>query len=538
MNRIPLPQPGETPVGYADRVGRWVAETTPDAHRQQLGQYLTPAPVARFMANMLTPVAAAAVRILDPGAGVGVLSCALLEALVAAPVKSATVTAYELDMPLADVAAGVLEYAASWCRERGLLVDYHVRRVDFVLENAAVLDARPRLFSITAANEPVFDLVIANPPYLKIPKSDPRAQAAAFVVHGQPNLYALFMALAAALLRPEGMLVMITPRSYTAGPYFRRFREYFFGLLRPTALHLFASRREAFGRDNILQENVILAARRDVVWPQSAEAHTVAISTSEGLEDLPSVTSRAVPLSAVLDWSTQDKVLHIPTTLSHDRIARLIRAWAGNLHAYGLEISTGPVVPFRAKSLLEHTGALGTTHAPLLWMQHVQPMRVVWPADARGKPQYVRITPEARGLLVADKTYVLMRRFSAKEQPRRLTAAPYLCGTLGSAVLGLENHLNYIHRPGGDLSMAEAYGLATLLNSRLLDVHFRTFNGNTQVSATELRALPLPPLPVITAIGERALTGVDTPEALDAWIEALLTPPELDLEEASLHGQT
>ncbi|MDH7475658.1 MAG: hypothetical protein QHJ74_16890 [Anaerolineae bacterium] len=128
---------------------------------------------------------------------------------------------------------------------------------------------------------------------------------------------------------------------------------------------------------------------------------------------------------------------------------------------------------------------------PLLWMQHIQPMRVVWPADVRGKPQYVRCTPEAQPLLVPNKTYVLLRRFSAKEQVRRLTAAPYIQAMLDGAALGLENHLNYIYRPDNVMSIAEAYGLAALLNSRLLDTHFRTFNGNTQVSATELRALPL-----------------------------------------------
>lgn len=77
----------------------------------------------------------------------------------------------------------------------------------------------------------------------------------------------------------------------------------------------------------------------------------------------------------------------------------------------------------------------------------------------------------------------------------------------------IENHLNYIYRPGGDLSSEETRGLAALLNSSLMDTYFRRFSGNTQVSATELRALPLPPLELIIALGElcaRSDAPVDT----------------------------
>ncbi|HQE98708.1 MAG: hypothetical protein KBH71_10885 [Anaerolineae bacterium] len=93
MNRMPAPKHSETPVSYADRVGRWAAETAPDLHKQKLGQYMIPAPVAQFMAQMLTPTPAA-VQMLDPGAGAGILSCAILEAVTAA-VASVEITAKE-----------------------------------------------------------------------------------------------------------------------------------------------------------------------------------------------------------------------------------------------------------------------------------------------------------------------------------------------------------------------------------------------------------------------------------------------------------
>ena len=67
--------------------------------------------------------------------------------------------------------------------------------------------------------------------------------------------------------------------------------------------------------------------------------------------------------------------------------------------------------------------------------------------------------------------------------------------------IGVENKVNYIYRPKGHLERNEVFGLAALLNSKLFDTYFRTFNGNINVSATELRDIPLPPLENIQEIG-------------------------------------
>jgi adenine-specific DNA-methyltransferase len=104
---------------------------------------------------------------------------------------------------------------------------------------------------------------------------------------------------------------------------------------------------------------------------------------------------------------------------------------------------------------------------------------------------------------------VLLRRFSSKEEERRLVAAPLPREQLGTALVGLENHLNYIHRPNGELSVNEAWGLAVLYNSSILDLYFRAMNGSTQVSATELRTMPLPSLDVIRQIGRLARAAKD-----------------------------
>jgi adenine-specific DNA-methyltransferase len=537
--RIPESYNDERPAVYADRVGRWYAAQVSNDHKRRLGQYLTPLDIAMFMAGLCQSRSGQPYRMLDPGAGSGVLACSLLEVLASQREKPATVelTAYETDPDLASCMEVCLSHASQWLAAFDMRLCFTIRQKDFVLDHAEALAQTPYLFAEQPSSGHIFDVVIANPPYFKIPKTDPRARAAVAVVHGQPNLYALFMAVSAVLLKPQGEMIFITPRSFAAGPYFRLFREKFFSTMRPESIHLFGSRRDAFNRDKVLQENIILHAKKITEAKEIRKGETVRISVSTGAHDLSRAQQRGVPLEEILDITSRDKMLRIPVDDADDQIGRIVHSWPGRLHAYGIEVSTGPVVPFRAIPLLDHDGQSPGTHAPLLWMQNVYAMRMTWPTEARGKPQYIKVAPESMPLLVADKNYVLLRRFSAKEQTRRLTAAPLIAGMLGSPWIGLENHVNYIHRPGGMLSKAEIYGLSVLLNSRLLDIYFRIFNGNTQVSATELRALPLPTLDMIVEIGKRWLSLPSPEKAIDALIEDALdfSPQELMMEAAE-HG--
>ncbi|MBL8155335.1 MAG: Eco57I restriction-modification methylase domain-containing protein [Anaerolineae bacterium] len=487
MSFGPRPLPDEYPAEYAQRVGEWYASwNKPD---KALGQFFTPLTVARFMAGLVTRESGFT-RVLDAGAGLGILSCAVCEALEG----DIALEAYEVDGAMADALETTLAYAQQWMDACGRRLTYRVIRQDFILTHGEAL-VRP-----TAAP---FDLVIANPPYFKLSRTDARARAAEAVVHGQPNIYALFMAVGAALLREGGQAVFITPRSYAAGPYFSRFRADFFSRMRPRVLHLFESRQEVFA--DVLQESLILAAEC------SSEDQEVLLSSSTSFA-FSDVTRRIKPLAEVLG---ADNVLHLPLSEQDDAVAKIVRSWNGRLADYGMAVSTGPVVAFRAADLIDSHGDVPVSHAPLLWMQNVKPMRCAWPVRHRG--QYIQLR-SADKVLLPNQNYVLLRRFSAKEERQRLVAAPYL-GDLDGAVIGLENHLNYIYRPGGRLSEDEVRGLAVLLNSSLMDAYFRIFSGHTQVNATEIRRLPLPPLEAIMELGRLA---ADSPAPSDALMAEAL----------------
>ncbi len=508
------------PTSFADWAGQeYLRQVSPEARRLR-GQFFTPVEIADFMAQLYPVTEAQQLRILDPGAGAGVLSCALCESITAnVKVREIILDAYESDFDLAGWLEKSLLYLKDWLRQKSVSLTFKIIRKDFVLANAEALAEKASLF--VARPEGNYDLVIANPPYFKLPKSDARVQAAEVIVCGQPNIYAIFMAVSAALLNSGGEMICITPRSYTAGPYFRLFREKFFTKMQPQAIHLFDSRTEAFGRDDVLQENLVLRAKRTDGWIAAATQTMVEISRSASSQNLAKREIRRVPVSEVLDWAGKDKVLRLLLADEDERVLNLVRQWPGNLQSYGMEISTGPVVPFRATEFVSRDAANSQNHAPLLWMHNVSPMQIEWPVIARNKAQHIADNEQSRYLLVKNRNYVLLRRFSAKEAARRLVAAPLLADSLAAPFVGLENHLNYIYRRKGELSQQEAFGLAALLNSELIDTYFRTFNGNTQISATELRALPLPPLTLIEQLGERVIGAKTDLETIDLLVNGL-----------------
>ena len=498
-------------------------------NRKVLGQFFTPLAVARFMAS-LAEYNRKSLRVLDAGAGTGILSCAVCEAAVKnKAVKTIEIDAYEIDPLLAELVRESLHMAKKWLAQQHIELSFRIIEEDFILSLCQDLWAKEIV---------PYDLAIGNPPYFKIGKNDPRAVTASRFVCGQPNIYALFMGVAAELLKDKGLMVMITPRSYASGPYFRLFRQRFFDMVSPERVHLFESRKDAFRKDEILQENIILKARK------AGNSTIINISVSKGVDDLDNPVGHRLSTSQALYPADKGRILRLPVSNLDIEVIDIVEQWEGSLHKYGLQISTGPVVPFRAEDLISGTKHRSKGFVPLIWMQNVHSMKVEWPCfsmkNGKEKPQFIKANKEAfrRRLILEDQTLVLLRRFSAKEQQRRLTAAPLTKGKIGSDLIGLENHVNYIYRTKGKLSKKLALGLSTFLNSSLLDRYFRISNGNTQVSATEIRAMPLPSLEVIEEVGDgvKALAHIPTLAEIDTLVWSTISNAKMPCRTCLCNG--
>lgn len=488
------------------QAGQTVLAQRTNEYRKQYGQYLTPPPLARFMANQLGPIPNGS-RVLDPAIGSGTLICAVIENLIARREPCEIwVDGYEVDTQLIEVAREALQNALELARTHDIKTHVRLIEADFVLDGIDTLwptflpvDQGPRLHH-------AYQSIIANPPYFKLNNGDSRARATKDRVPGNTNIYTLFMGLSARLLSPGGRACFIVPRSFCSGAYFGAFRKDFLKHTVPTGVHLFESRQDTFKTDDVLQENVIISFQRRT---DAQQTQSLIISVSRDLSDLAAERSgNIVAMDHFIGQRGRNIVFRLPTSELDERIIDVIDSWQGSLGKFGLEISTGPIIPFRARdSLATEQDVRQNRAVPLLWMQNVNHQRVEWPVSngKRTKSQGFLLNGKESDQLVPAANYVLLRRFSAKEEPRRLISAPFLATDYAYQWVGLENHLNYIYRRQGQLDDAETVGLSALLNSGLIDRYFRISNGNTQVNATELRALPLPSLDSITQIGNQVL---------------------------------
>jgi adenine-specific DNA-methyltransferase len=194
-------------------------------------------------------------------------------------------------------------------------------------------------------------------------------------------------------------------------------------------------------------------------------------------------------------------------------LAERVEALPCRLAALGIKVSTGRVVDFRAREHLRREPGADTV--PLLYPAHLRGGGVRWPIDAFKKHNALARNEKTESLLIPEGRYVLTKRFSAKEERRRLVASLYDA----PGPVGVENHLNYFHEDGHGLPASLAAGLATFLNSTAVDDYFRQFSGHTQVNATDLRNLHYPTREALEALGQLTLIGQD---AIDVAVLRLL----------------
>ena len=252
------PIAGEKPSQFAERVGRGYADSSVQKDKKHKGQFFTPLAISQFMGNLASSCGKKSVSVLDPGCGLAILSCALIEHLAqeAAP-EHISLTLYETDKNVVPLTKEVLSYLKIWCGDNRVTLDYRLYELDFVLEKCECLDGDDTIFGEMNAGVK-YDYIISNPPYFKLAKNDVHTRSCASIVDGQTNIYALFMAICAKMLEEDGQMIFITPRSFASGRYFQSFRDFLFRHVHIDLIHLFNTRKDTFSKDEVLQELVIM----------------------------------------------------------------------------------------------------------------------------------------------------------------------------------------------------------------------------------------------------------------------------------------
>ena len=393
----------ELPSHFADRLGVLYAKTVTTQHKKDNGQFFTPTKIAHFMAGLVSQTKNK-LKILDPGCGTAILSSSLIETIIVRgdDITDIELVVYETDKDILPYTQATLNYLKIWLQKKKVGFKATLSINDFVLENRDCFEQKNTLFY--QSPNALYDMVISNPPYFKIGKEDKRAVVAKSIVWGQPNIYSIFLMTAARLLKNGGELVFIIPRSFAAGNYFRAFREAFFTEVEIEQIHLFNSRTDTFNRDNVLQETLILKGKK-----QKPDGHlpNILLTHSNGVNDLNQPVEKEYQANELIDFNTKEKILHLPSNEVEDKVIKLFKSWSGSLHKYDMQISTGPVVSFRAMEYLFEQYENGTkVLVPLYQLINTGKMTFEYPVFKKGKPQYIQFCEETKPLLLPNKNYV------------------------------------------------------------------------------------------------------------------------------------
>ena len=428
---------------------------TSEAKRNALAQHLTPPETAYLAVSMLSSLSEGQsfVRCLDLGAGTGILSVALyerfdghIEQLDAVEIDPVLATIYEAEMSTVGVPH------------------------DLTLGDA-----------LTDTPNERYDRIILNPPYKKMAAGDARQSA---LPCRSANLYAAFVAVGLSRLSDGGELAAIIPRSWMNGDYFAPFRRYALGGFSLDWIHVYGSRTEVFADTDVLQETML------VRFSKRPQSERIVVTQSNGKSD--EIERREHAAADLID----------PESLVVRIAPEDNRSLFSTVSSVGLCPSTGKVVDFRNRGRIYGEKPDAPDIHPLIYAGNFRDGSLVHPLSF-GKPQWLCAdTPAARHQLIQPGAYVAVKRFTAKEERRRVVAYPLVI----DEPIGVENHLNFIHAGSSrkvlPLDSPElAQGIVLWLNSTYIDEWFRDVSGSTQVNAGDIKAMPCPSLDLLRVAG-------------------------------------
>ncbi len=467
----------------------------PKAKRKKYGQFFTNVTTAQYMASLFDfDTTKSQMSLLDAGAGTGILSAAVVQRLMDEGYTGHIhITCYETDslvQPLLKENLTIIKTNAN--------VSFTIINENYITSQTFGVDTFLR------DNENLYDYVIGNPPYMKIPKDAVEAKSMSAVCHGAPNMYFLFWAMGIYNLKQEQELVYIVPRSWTSGAYFKKFREYLFNNGAITDIHLFGSRDKVFDGESVLQETIIVKVKKTKQHPS-----TIRITTSS-TSDFSDVRSFTTSYDTVVG---KNQYVYLVTNKDDADVLQKINHFDKTLPEINMKMQTGIIVDFRTREVLRNELEEGAY--PLLYSQHIKGGRVVWPQGKEGEV----IKTEREGYLQKNSDLLLVKRFTAKEEERRLQCGIYLKQRYSQfEYISTQNKVNFIKCD----SPCITYGLYVLLNSTLYDCYYRILNGSTQVNSTEINQMPIPERTIIEEMGRelmhKELSVGNCNKILSKWI--------------------
>jgi adenine-specific DNA-methyltransferase len=477
--------------------------------RKQLGQYSTPVNIVKYILKSVNYISSRKIsskKLIDPSCGSGAFLVEATRVYLNAlqkmrvpisewyPMVVSAIAGIDIDPDACLfarlnlsmlLAPAILEYVSK--NKTGKLRTLPVYCADTLESLASEKISEDFLYdSPNIRLKQQFDFVVGNPPYFKISGLNENLKNVfSASIYGHPNAYGLFIHAGIDMLKTKGKLGFIVPRSMLSGLYFKNLRNF---IERKTSLNeitYISDRKKVF--QNVLHGTMILSLQRnkankkDVYISRVQSLNQSNINGNKIVVDRNSIIQR---LNGTTVWFVGDSE---ETYRIIDRIVKQHPLLTSN--TVNCQAKTGQIVWNRVKPLLKETASSDTL--PLIWATDIGKFGFSFNRMGITRPPFLQVTSKTSGLSIKGSC-LLVQRVTADEQTSRIVAGipEKFCKEEKNGYF-VENHLNIIQPVIKEYDM-DLYFILAVLNSEIVEFFFRTMNGNTQVSATELNLLPIP----------------------------------------------
>ena len=419
--------------------------------------------------------------ILEPSAGCGILIVSLMLHILenCNSIKKVHIDSYENDCDVSNILCNNLKHLKQFISENSnLIFSYSVINDNFIEKNKNSWTEK--------SNFKQYDIIISNPPYKKINQTSDEAIIMENIVHGQPNIYTLFIAMSLKLLKPNGIYTVLSPRNYLSGEYSKKLRKFIFSNYSLTHIHSF-DKRSMFKSVN---QEVIISTFRN-----NSEIEDVSISFNGYDPFLINFNS--------LIFDNNSLSILVPKKLEDILFFNNIKTLNYTLEYLGLKISVCPIVQFRNEADIRQD-IYDDNYAPLLISADIQNNNIIKYFERENKRKtHNKSISSKNKYLIKNSNYLIIRKITAKDDIDLVVSCILDKNYFKHDYLGLDNNLLYIHNiDKSEISLELCYGLYGFINSKQFKNLYFMINGTHTINVSDFNNIKFPSLSVLTEIGK------------------------------------
>ncbi len=450
--------------------------------RQKLGQFFTPINTAlKFVDFFNYKTNKTKIKICEPACGTAILSAAFIEKLCTFnKVSAIELTCYEIDDSILNYTNLVLQKLKDYCEHNGVSFNYSLINKDFILENKHIFD--------DDVNNGYYDVVISNPPFFKLNNYDNRVKIAQKIIFGLPNIYTIFYYISTKIVKNNGHLLFLIPRSFCSGSFFKQYRNQFVDYIKFNKIFHFAADNKIFDSHSVLYEFILLHSQK-----KKATTYNIKISHADKIDNITNITYN-------YRFNINTNLLPLAASKKDLAILKKIGKFNNTLKSLGFNVIYKQLIITEVENKLTSISDKNTI--PVIWLHNIESKKFIFPMDYK-YPNYIKNSKKIKQYTIPNKNYIFFRRYNNNDYITRIKSAVYLRYIKFYDELAIDRLVGVLYTENADITEETYIGISEYINSEFVNSYFRMINGIINVTGDMILDLPVPDISVLNKMGRQ-----------------------------------